>query len=113
MPFGTSAEYNCIPAYYDTPTLVLGLVACALYFIAIFLFKNFKAQKILVNFGLLFNFATGAMVAYLNLAADTNGFSMFWAVGCYLLVAAFILGYWAKRRIIKDERLLRSYDRLR
>lgn len=113
VPFGTSPELNCIPAYYDTPLLVLGLATCAIYFISIFLFKNFKVQKIMVNLGLLVNFATGVMVGYLNLAADTNGYSMFWALGFYLLIAAFILAYWAKRRIVKDERLLRSYDRLR
>lgn len=113
VPFGTSPELELIPASYDIPSMILGLATCAIYFIAIFLFKNFKAQKCVVNIGLLVNFITGALVGYLNIAADTNGYSMFWSIGFYLLVAAFILGYWARRRIVKDENLLRSYDRLR
>ncbi len=93
--------------------LILGYVACGLLLTDIFLFKNFKLQKSVLKVAMLVMAVIIGFVCYYNLAADTNGYDVIWTGGCYMLVGAFILGYLAFRRIRADERLIRSYDRLR
>lgn len=117
LPFGQGAldggELCMTPLSYSTPLFIIVLATAALYLIDIFLFRNFKAQKLVLGLGMWCNIASMGFVAYYNLAADSVGYNVFWSLGCYLMVAAFILAYLAQRYIHRDENLLRSYDRLR
>lgn len=82
------------------------VVSAALYFIDIFLFKNFKAQ-------LWTLFAA-------NGCAIITGFLLVWATISATLawslvfpLAALVLGLIARHMIVKDMNKLKSYDRLR
>lgn len=81
-------------------------VSALLYFVAIFLFKNFAAQL-----WTLFAANGCAIIAGFLLVWATMAYSFAWSL--VLPLAALILGLTARYFIIKDRNTLRSYDRLR
>lgn len=117
LPFGIGVnggeELILCPADGYVATLATALAAAAFFLADIFLFRTFKAQKAVLAIAMLCTLATAILGAYYNIAAATNGYSVTWAAGCWVLVVAVILGFQALKAIRHDERLLKSADRLR
>lgn len=96
------------------PTAI-GIVAL---FVSIFLFKNMPLQKSIVALSGIIVVATMCVVVYIL----TRGFDIpnqaltikpIWGGGGILLIAALVAVIAAYRAISSDQRLLRSYNRLR
>lgn len=86
--------------------------------VAIFMFKRMAAQKLMVLVSALLTVATMGVVVYMMVSgfADTNPqvtLKSVWGGGGLLLVGALIAQMAAYHGISADQRLLRSYDRLR
>lgn len=111
--FADGSMLNLCPVGDYMMTLVTGFLAAALYLIDIFLYNNFRHQKSVLAIAQLMSIVTAGLVAYYNIAASTNGYTVVWSTGCYLIVAALITGVLARRGIVHDEKLLKSADRLR
>ena len=99
-------------------TIIPTSVAIFFSLLAIFLFKALPTQKLFVVLSGLVSLAEVVMVIYIlvtrytvtdPLAAETT----VWGGGGLFLVGAIILNIAAYRGISHDQRLLRSYDRLR
>lgn len=91
----------------DNPGLwIPAVVAAALYFIDIFLFKNFSAQLWVLFAANGCTIITGFLLVWATMA-DTFAWSLALPLG------AFVLGIVARFFIRKDMATLRSYDRLR
>lgn len=82
------------------------VVAAALYFIDIFLFKNFKAQL-----WTLFAANGCALITGFLLVWATISATLAWSL--VLPLGALVCGLIARHMIVKDMNKLRSYDRLR
>ena len=90
--------------------LAVLIVSLVVSFGAIFLFKNRKRQALVVLVGMVLNLVWYVLLAVHNHQLD----------GAYLLVwsdafpaVAIILEVLARKGIIKDEKLVRSLDRIR
>ncbi|MGB3801828.1 MAG: DUF4293 domain-containing protein [Lewinella sp.] len=98
---------------YDSPVLIGGVAAAgAVLLLAIFLFRNRKLQGILCTVAIMLTVAYAAYGGLLwtqDSAADQAGAEF----GVTLPVLAVIFAVLASRYIRKDERLVRSADRLR
>jgi len=98
------------------PTLILGVVITLLPLLAIFMFKNRKRQRALAAFGIVAIAGFIAMiimrVGNLNnsVPAPTDGHYHIWAALPVLMIIFLVL---AMRGIRKDEKLVKSLDRLR
>ncbi len=101
-----------------TALLIPACVAILVMFISIFSYKKFPLQKGLVGLSMLIVVAMMLLVIYVM----TMGFDVLvpdvtvkpiWAGGGLLLVAALVALIAALSRIKADQKLLRSYDRLR
>ena len=93
-------------------------VCIFLTLMAIFLFKALPTQKLFVVLAALISLAEAVMVVYAlverYVSTDpTVHDSVVWGGGGLLLIAAIILDIAAYRSISRDQRLLRSYYRLR
>lgn len=97
----SSFEINALPS-------LLALIIAALSFVAIFLFKNRKKQLVLVKFLLAFSMILIPLLFFVQDAMFT--LSDLWT---YFAVAGFILLFFAHAGILKDEKLIKSLDRLR
>lgn len=93
-------------------------VAIFFALLAIFLFKALSTQKLFVLLSALVSLAEAIMVVYVLvskyystdvMATDTP----IWGGGGLLIIGAVILDVAAYRGISRDQRLLRSYSRLR
>lgn len=92
--------------------LVLFAVAGALAVASIFLYKSRPTQLRLGMMALLVNLA-GIAYAVIYVLQEVNFASIAVSIGTFLpLVAAILIGL-AQRNIRKDEKLVRSMDRLR
>jgi glycerol-3-phosphate acyltransferase PlsY len=86
-----------------------------LAFVTIFLFRNRSQQKGLALIGALLSVAIVALEFFLvedykktlNLAQNT------WQIGAILPILMIILFFMARSGIVKDEKLVKSLDRLR
>lgn len=93
-------------------------VAILFALLAIFLFKAAPTQKLFVVLSALVTLAEAIMVVYV-LVSDyystdpTATDTAIWGGGGLLLIGAVITDIAAWRAISRDQRLLRSYDRLR
>ena len=81
-------------------------VSAVLYFVDIFLFKNFKNQL-----WTLFAANVGAITAGFLLVWATISSTLAWSLVFPLV--ALVFGLMARHMIVKDMKKLRSYDRLR
>lgn len=102
------------PAGY-TPYLILNLVAAALLLIAIFMFSNTRRQRSITLIAmLLIVVSIGIGVYFICSAASASSVSAgSFGAGSILLPAALLAAIIAYRLILSDEKLLKSYDRLR
>jgi lipoprotein signal peptidase len=100
------------------PSMLMALAVTVLPFAAIFLFKQRKRQRTMVALGMVFTVGLiTEMIARVTnfsngIAAQTTGTTSYW-IGAVLPVVAVILMFMAIRGINKDEKLVKSLDRLR
>ncbi|MCM1029311.1 MAG: DUF4293 domain-containing protein [Pseudoflavonifractor sp.] len=93
-------------------------VAIFFSLLAIFLYKAAPTQKLFVALSALVSLAEAVMVVYV-LVSDyystdpTATDTAVWGAGGVFLLCAIVLDISAYRGISRDQRLLRSYDRLR
>ena len=98
------------------PSLLIALVLVALPLITVFMYKNRKRQKAMSAFAIVANvgFITMSIARVTNFNADTpaavNG--SYW-VGAVIPVISMIFLFMAISGINKDEKLVKSLDRLR
>lgn len=100
----------------DFGLLILALVTVLLPAIAIFLFKNRKQQRSLVLLGIVANIGFIALelmkVANFNSKTPAPANGSYW-IGAVLPVISVIFLFMALSGIRKDEKLIKSLDRLR
>lgn len=124
VPFATtpeavaSSELFADGAYnlMDTPALIaLFGLAGLLALVSIFLFRNRKLQMRLTIFAFIANLLGIAMAIlfYMQNSQDAGDQTINDGAGVYLPLASFVLLLLAYRFINKDEKLVRSMDRLR
>ncbi|WP_116124997.1 DUF4293 domain-containing protein [Lewinella sp. IMCC34183] len=105
----SDAQFNI----FDSPILIGGVVAAGLLLLAgIFLFRNRRLQTILARVALIITIAyvTFGGVLYSGAVGTAQASADF---GIVLPVLAMIFAVLAARYIQKDEKLVRSADRLR
>lgn len=105
----TFTVYPCDYTLY----LILNLAAAAILLIAIFLFSNTRRQRTVTLIAMLLievSLAIGIYFIFTSLPDSPKGD---FGAGSLLLPAALIAAFIAYRRILADEKLLKSYDRLR
>lgn len=105
----------CWHALDCVPLFVLNCLTALLAFAAIFLYNNLKLQKrvtmITVLLSVLSLALTVAAVMSVTQTEDCVGATWRWTIGLPVIAAVF--GIWAHGRMRADERLLKSYDRIR
>jgi len=96
------------------------IITCLLSFTAIFLFKNRKNQKQVTLLALLLSIILVALeyftVESFKTSQQEKGVaytSNYWLIGAVLPILMIILLFLAYRGIRKDEKLIKSLDRLR
>jgi len=95
--------------------LVLFAGAGLLSLIAVFLFKNRKTQSLLGRFSIVANII-GLVLAIILFMQDRDALGAATpedGMGLYLPIVFLVFGLLAQRAINKDEKLVRSMDRLR
>lgn len=96
--------------------VVLGLITL-MAFVAIFLYKRRKVQVRLIMFGLLLNIVYLALIFFYYVpeleALTQTSADYIREPGIYLPIASIVFLILANRFIMKDEKLIRSADRLR
>lgn len=113
VPFASQAveaeTVSFIPM--DAPVyFVLNILTALLLLLSIFMFKNLKRQKTVILVSVLLMIASavaGGVIAY------GNSMSVDWGGSVLLLICSVVLALAAYRRVVADERLLKSYDRIR
>ena len=90
-------------------TLILTAVSAGLAFVIIFMFKDRKLQMRLTLLGILIAGITLALYI-LNMSKLTKATPALWAVLPAIVVISFFMAF---RNIRKDEKLVRSLDKLR
>ena len=98
---------SCMMGYI---TSILNALVTVLLLVDIFMYRNLKLQKRVALICICFCFVSAAITAYLSSVLDiaTN-----WEVQLVCPVVAIIFTYFAYARMKADEKLLRSYDRIR
>lgn len=91
---------------------ILTLTTTVLALIDIFLFRNLRLQKRICMVTLLFTIASAAVCAGIGYTA-VEGYAVSWSSMALCPVLAVIAIIMAYRCMSRDERLLRSADRLR
>ena len=105
----TIAVYPCNYTLYFT----LNIVAAAILLFAIFQFRNTRRQRaitLIAMFLIEVSLAIGIYFIFISIPDSPKGD---FGAGGLLLPAALIAAFIAYRRILADEKLLKSYDRLR
>ncbi len=93
-----------------TVYFTLNVLTAVLLFLSIFMFKNLKRQKTVALVSIVLMIASavsGGIIVY------NGAFNIDWTGGVLLLLCSIAMTLAAYRRIVADERLLKSYDRLR
>ena len=102
MPFASEGDKIFAPKD-SVVFLVVNILIATLLFLSIFMYKNLKRQKTVVLV------ITGCCTAYSVMQQP----KLDWTGGALMLLCTLMLTVAAYRRIVADERLLKSYDRLR
>lgn len=108
LPFGSVAG-KAIEVASDIFVLVPALVSALLCLVAIFLYRSHGRQKAVIVASMAFAIISEAFALVALLLADLSSLS--WAL--LLPPAAVVAQIAAWRGVNADQRLLRSYDRLR
>ncbi|MDX2414778.1 MAG: DUF4293 domain-containing protein [Bacteroidales bacterium] len=96
------------------PLTILLFALPLLFLISIFLFKNRKLQIRLTVFSTLLQAGALIMILYyVFFTVNKLGASLLFNVKITFPLIGVILGYLAFRAILKDELLIKSYDRIR
>lgn len=104
-----TSEYNMLSATSSLFLIILSVATGLIALIAVFLYKNRGLQQKLCFAGLLLYIISG-MLYYTQIKSFTEGAFTLWAVFYFLIPLCFIL---AIRGIYRDQRLVKSIDRLR
>ncbi len=109
---------NPLSATDQIAVLIPLTVAVVLAFVSIFLFRKMSVQKSMVILSIISVLAAVGVIVYLltDTYVDTVSsvsIKPVWGGGALLLVGALIMLVAAYRGILHDQKLLRSYDRLR
>jgi hypothetical protein len=91
----------------------LFILSAILSFIAIFLFSNRKNQIVLTRVNILINFFLLGIIVYQLLALPGGASATEKGIGTILPLLTIVLLSLANKAIIKDEKLVKSVDRLR
>lgn len=94
------------------PLLVIDMLAGLMLFISIFLYKDLRLQKRITLVSIFLTVIVIGVTAAV-IATFDGELGVVWRPACALPVGAFVLSVWAYFMIKSDERLLRSYDRIR
>lgn len=100
----------------NTVLLAASVIAAIILFISIFLFKNRKAQSLVVTGGIFF---VGIIMGLLAMAyfqnreilSATNDFAFSFGIG--LPIVALVFAFLGRSGITKDDQIVKSMDRLR
>lgn len=95
-------------SYDHVGFLALNAIPMLDYLMAIFLFTNRKIQMILTSIGSLFSSAFAGVCAYIVASSSAQI-----ALGAAMPLLALLCGYLAFRNIKKDDKIVKSADRLR
>lgn len=115
VPFASQGVGENFAQFYPTQApvyLTLNVLIALLSLLSIFMYKNIARQKtvVLVSFLLmLVSAVSGAVIVF----ATLDNAVIDWTGGILLLLASMLMSLAAYRRIVADEKLLKSYDRLR
>lgn len=114
-PYLASLTAGKYAAFY-IPTILAAVLA----FVAIFPYKKQPVQKSLNGIAMLLIGAVAILQIYVMMrpefivtSPEVTNVSLLWGGGGLLLIAALIALLVANNRISADQKLLRSYDRLR
>lgn len=114
-PFATYQSEAIIESVYvsDAPVLlIITATVGVLLVLNIFMYKNLKRQMTLTLLSIVLLVATAITAAFVAINAYP-GAQLVLLGGIVLLILAVIFALAAYRFILKDKRLLSSYDRLR
>ena len=103
------SEYNMLSATSSLFLIILSVATGLIALIAIFLYKNRGMQQKLCFAGLLLFIISGTLY-YMQIKSFTEGAFSLWTVFYFLIPVCFIL---AIRGIYRDQKLIKSIDRLR
>lgn len=103
------SEYNQLNAASNLFLLVLAVATGIVTWIAIFLYKNRSMQQKLCFLSLLL-FIISGLLYYSRINSFVEGSFTLWSVLYFLIPVALIL---AIRGIYRDQKLIKSVDRLR
>lgn len=96
------------------PLTILMVLVPLLFIISLLLFKNRKLQlRTTVLSTLLFAGVLIMLVYYIFIAGRNMGTELVFNIKLVFPLAGIIFGYLAFRAILKDELLIKSYDRIR
>lgn len=115
LPLGTGMSVNGAPSFVDAldfiPLFVINILVTLLLLIDIFLFRDLKLQKKVALVNVFLEAVSIIVTGLLMLPAAGYIEEMTWTA--ILPVVALILTILARSRMAADERLLKSYDRIR
>ncbi len=103
------SEYNMLSATSSLFLIILSVAAGMIALIAVLLYKNRSLQQKLCFAGLLLFIVSGVLY-YMQIKSFAEGAFSLWAVFYFLVPVCFIL---AMRGIYRDQKLVKSIDRLR
>ncbi len=92
--------------------LALLIITALFLAVSIFLFKNLSRQKLVVRVSILLQIIVVARIYLFTIVQNADA-RVDWRGSVLLALCSFLLTLAAYRRILKDEKLLKSYDRLR
>ena len=115
--FNVQSDILESPGVFSFPAWALGALTVVMPLVAIFLYKNRPLQYRIARLSYMVNLV---YVVYLFFAIDRILATIFEAelrtlyhVGFYMPVAAVVMSFLAVRGIKKDEKLVKSLDRIR
>lgn len=98
----------------NTPLLFTGLFICTLYLTTIFLYKNRIIQMRFCIYNIILPIILTIYFIYVLLSIKKNlNAAIYYQIGIIFPIISTILTIMAFRAIKKDEKLVKSYDRLR
>ena len=98
---------------YMVITGALFVLSSLFSLISIFLFKNRKTQILLNRVNIILNFSLLGIIVYLLLTLPGEASVSEKGIGSFLPLIVILLIVLANKAIIKDEKLVKSVDRLR